>query len=90
MKVIKMKEYKRISIDEYNEYMNLRRKNRIMADSFYSIHNYALLIKILSEAYFSIEDENPVFSKDEVFNLIFSSADLLFSSADSYMNLVNC
>lgn len=84
-----MAEYKEISIDEYNEYIQLRRKNRIMADSFHDIHSHALLIKLLSDAYFSIEDDIKAFSKDDVFYLIYSAADVLFSSADSYHCLIN-
>ena len=78
-----------ITEEEYNHYNRLRRKDRLLSDRYQNIRTNAVLLKILTDAYFDISSEHTSLYGDDVSILIYSYAQQLYELSNDYQLLLD-
>lgn len=79
-----MPKYIKITQEEYNLYKRLRKKNRILSDSYQDIQMKVLLLKILTDAHFDLGSESSSLLKSDISFLIYQSAQELYDFSNTY------
>lgn len=84
-----MPKYIKIIQEEYNLYKRLRKKNRILSDSYQDIQMKVLLLKILTDTHFDLGSESSSLLKSDISFLIYQSAQELYDFSNTYQQLID-